>query len=297
MGDIYRQIAEYYDELFPLNPEAINFINGISDEYITERAGDFSKNPEEKIHILDVGSATGKIPVVLSGNPKYKLTAIEPDEKMVTVANRRINAREKTEGKEFVPIDFIQAGMLDLDAIFKNEMFDLILCVGNTLVHLQTPEDIGKFFKLVSGKLKPNGRFIIQIVNYTRVLTQHIWELPFIDTPNVSFARKYEFIQNDENSKLPDGKTNPASLPGNVKLQGESAEPRKVRKIRFYTRLTLKKTGEFIDNRIFLYPLEIQEIKSLANQNGLEPIGTFGNYNSESWSPESPASIMVLKRI
>jgi glycine/sarcosine N-methyltransferase len=252
LGELYHALADYYDEVFPLNRGALDFVLS----FLKGRAGD--------VHILDIGSAVGRFPLVLAGvSSHFHVTAIEPDEKMVSIAKRR---SMQAEGGDRVRI--IKASMEAVGDLFPAESFDVVLCLGNTLVHLQTPDEICRFISNVFLKLRRGGIFIIQVVNYSRILAQKITELPFIDMPNVSFARRYEFT-------------------------GEGEECR----VRFFTRLTVKgKDGDedkVIDNETVLYPLEFDRIRSMMEEAGFEPIDAYGSYNLDPWNLSSPALILT----
>ena len=55
-------------------------------------------------------------------------------------------------------------------------------CFGNTLVHLQSIELMGKMLKGVFAVLKPGGHFLLQILNYDFILDEQVSELPLIDS-------------------------------------------------------------------------------------------------------------------
>jgi SAM-dependent methyltransferase len=254
--DFYGNLAGYYDEVFPLNEKTLEFVRS----FITR----------ENSHILDIGCATGQLalrlaapespPSPLESGSIGSITAIEPDENMVAVVNRRI-----AEGKPGYPLKVLQGGMSDLAHLFPGKRFDLILCLGNTLVHLPSLEQIQDFLRSVFYHLAPSGVFIFQVVNYTRILDQDIRELPLIDKPRVSFSRKYTY-----------------DAAGHT--------------VRFLTRLTAKDGSGVLENETPLYPLQLREAEPVIAETGFRVAARWGSFNRDAWESGSPALVMVLRK-
>jgi SAM-dependent methyltransferase len=74
---------------------------------------------------------------------------------------------------------------------FPRERFSLVTCLGNTIPHLTSREDIAVFFSSAFACLEPGGSFIFQIVNYDRVLDFAVRNLPLIARDGISFDRLY----------------------------------------------------------------------------------------------------------
>lgn len=243
----YRDLASYYDELFPLNPKTTEFVCS------------FLKKPNN--HILDIGCATGQLALELAAYKRIaSVTAIEPDEKMVETLRLRIHETHPRNRMEIHT-----GGMLDLDTLFSTRRFDLVLCLGNTLVHLPSLADINRFFHSVYHRLNSGGVFIFQVVNYIRILNQDIRELPLIDRPRVSFQRKYTY---DESAHM----------------------------MRFATRMTIKETGQALDNHTLLYPLRHNEITPIIDAAGFHTELTLSTFAGQPWLPSGQALIMTLRK-
>jgi 2-polyprenyl-3-methyl-5-hydroxy-6-metoxy-1,4-benzoquinol methylase len=256
LSRFYRSLADYYDELFPLDKTTIAFVSS------------FLSEPGS--HILDIGCATGQLALALAsqagttavGTPGIvgTVTAIEPDEKMVALVKQRADDEDLQ-----IKLEVLPGSMLDLDTLFPQGTFHLILCLGNTLVHLQTLAEIRQFVRSVYKRLKKGGVFLLQIVNYTRILKQGITELPLIDKPRVSLTRNYRY---DKSTHM----------------------------IRFLTRLTLKDTSEIMDNDIPLYPLEHCQLLPLCSETGFETVTCSGSFKGEPWTQDSPALVIALRK-
>jgi glycine/sarcosine N-methyltransferase len=252
MSQFYNSLADHYDQIFPLNQATSSFLLS------------YLNQPDS--HLLDIGCATGQLALHLVTADQVDIgsvgavTAIEPDEKMVSILRQRI-AQKDLNNKLSVHI----AGMLDLDSHFQSNFFHIIYCFGNTLVHLQSLSQISRFLESSFLCLKPGGLLIFQIVNYTRIFAQNITQLPLIDSPEVSFLRQYQYQDNH-------------SL------------------LQFNTRLTFKESGRTLEHKTLLFPLQKHQVESICQDIGYETIACFGNFNRDPWQPQSPALIMVLKK-
>lgn len=80
-------------------------------------------------------------------------------------------ARKKAQmaGREIV---FKTIGLADVDTAFKSD-FDAIVCVGNSLPHIKTVEELQQSFLAMANLLKPNGLLVLQIRNYQRVYARN----------------------------------------------------------------------------------------------------------------------------
>jgi len=246
VGEFYAVLAGHYDELFPLKEQTTAFVRS------------FLSGGPAKYHLLDIGCATGQLALHLA-RQGYTVTAIEPDATMVAVARQRQAIRPVPE----VPI--VKAGMLDLDGVFPGKLFHAILCLGNTLVHLRYLDEVGQFVSMVYKHLVPGGVFILQIVNYTRILSQQITELPFVDRPSVSLERRYRYSTDRES-------------------------------IRFITRLIRKETGDVMENETNLLPLQWLQLEPVFAEAGFPPPLVFGDFNRIPYTPASPALVLVCTR-
>lgn len=227
----YESITDYYDYIFPLNARQIDFIKGsVSGPFRGKR-------------ILDAGCGTGILALALAGLG-FDLTAIDADEAMIEKAKEK--AKEKAGASP--PVTFRQADMRRLIDAFPASSFDLVLCFGNTLVHLTDLRDVAEFFSQARQILTGEGRLLLQIVNYDYVLDRGIRELPTIDNEFVRFERLYDY---DASRNL----------------------------LAFNTVLTVKETGRVIRNSIPLYPLRRRELEGLLQEAGFTAITCYGDFD------------------
>lgn len=235
----YQQIAPFYHHIFKTNVNQIDFIK--------------SKIPDYDSNIIDVGCGIGTLSFEL--NAWYKsVLGIDMDSEMI------LAALSKTK-KNSNAIQFQQISMLELITLRDKNSVDGIICFGNTLVHLNSLDYIVDFLQQAKAVLKLNGKLLIQIVNYDKVLSKKIKQLPLIENEDIIFERNYCYR----------------------KLEN---------KIDFNTRLTVKATEEIIENSIELLPLLKEELTVLLKKSGFNSCNYYGNFNQEVYTIDSLALII-----
>ncbi|AGK53860.1 class I SAM-dependent methyltransferase [Bacillus sp. 1NLA3E] len=238
----YQNLNLYYDILFPANPTQISFIE---------------KYSKPAARILDIAAGTGNQAILLASNG-YDVTATDSEEEMVnTMAEKALN--------ENVPLQSIRLEMEKIQ-LLSTSSYDVIVCIGNSIVHLNSIDEIRNMIKDIYKLLENDGTFIVQTVNYDRILNLQIQELPLIKKPEgISFRRTYEFL--DE-------------------------------KIRFNGALTVEKDGEIqqFDHSVELYPLQSFQLVTVLQEAGFSEITLYGDFKENEYSITSPAIIAVAKK-
>ena len=219
---MYKRMAKYYEEIFPLDQEKVLHLR------------DLLEAPPKSV--LDLGCATGELAYALAGEG-YSVTGLDLDEEMINYAKAG-RTSEIQEGKQG-SVSFIVGDMLQLTTTFERNYFDMVLCLGNTLVHLPGMQEIREFLYNAHTVLKPKGFLIIQILNYARILQFKPERLPAIETENILFSRRYEYYPDDE-------------------------------RVEFITTLKDKKTGEVFEKGVTLFCLT-----PAALSQGLEEAGFY----------------------
>lgn len=231
----YQSISEYYDHIFPLNRMQLDFIKAA-----TGTAADLS--------VLDIGCGTGSLSIELAGIFS-KVTGIDPD---ISMLNK---AKDKAKGKHS-NLHFSPYGMLELRQKFGAASFDTLVCFGNTLVHLDSNDNILSFLQQAKHVLKTPGKLLIQIINYDRIIDQNIKGLPSIENECIKFTRKYVYHPKEN-------------------------------LLDFETILTIKADKREIRNTIHLYPIRQVELLQLVRQSGFSDIRVWGNFKREALAQES----------
>ena len=162
MSQFYNQIAEKYDFIFPLSPAHKTF---------------FASELHGKT-ILDVGAATGNLTAYLSSQG-YEVTAIDLSERLIA------KAAEKG-------VTVQQLNMLTIDEL---PTFDNIVCIGNTLPHLDSKTSVQLFLQKAYRQLTQGGKLVLQLVNFQKYFAQqqgdYLGNLPLIENDKVKFERYY----------------------------------------------------------------------------------------------------------
>jgi 2-polyprenyl-3-methyl-5-hydroxy-6-metoxy-1,4-benzoquinol methylase len=244
MSKFYQSIAKHYDDIFPLSDTLKRFLLP------------FGIRKED--HILDVGCATGEVALYLA-QYVHTVTGIDLDPDLIKIA------RLKQGKSEVGSVRFLIGDMNDLDSMFTAGQFRIVLCLGNTLVHLQSTDAINDFFRKVAVILADGGLFIFQILNYAKILDQKTGELPLIDNEKIIFERRYDH---------------------------ELRNPL----LAFNTRLTVKATSEAIGNSIDLYPLQYGELIRMPSNQLYQSIQFLGGFDGKIFSEEGDLLIGVWEK-
>ncbi|MFC2155793.1 class I SAM-dependent methyltransferase [Acidobacteriota bacterium] len=240
---IYESISEYYERIFPLKKGRVTFLESLL--------------KKENQKILDIGCATGELALALSSKG-HRIIGIDLDENMVNSAR----AKAKGEGDKS---QFYVKDMLNVRKEFPENSFDAVFCLGNTLVHLKNLHEIGVFIKGASSILKKDGIFIIQVVNFERVLTGQISGLPLVQNETFAFERKYHYDKNQHH-------------------------------VIFKTCLFLKKSGESIKSYQLFYPLTFEELKPVLAAAGFSRSRFVENENRAPITKNSPGLICISRK-
>jgi 2-polyprenyl-3-methyl-5-hydroxy-6-metoxy-1,4-benzoquinol methylase len=297
---LYENIAEYYDEIFPLKQSRLDFIDsflkkgvapptysrsarcrsfvdviskvcrkkGVAPPTYSRSArcrsfrGVISKicrkdKVKNNLKVLDIGCATGELALALA-KKGHQVAGIDLDEKMIALA------RGKTK-RTGLNTDFFMKDMTKIGEDFPAVSFDAVLCFGNTLVHLENPEKIKEVFIGIHKVLKIGGILMVQIVNYDRILSGGIKELPLLESENFIFRREYRYDKADH-------------------------------RIQFLTHLTIKKNGEVIKSSEILYPLTFQELKAALEHAGFFKFQFFGSETKIPYKKNSPTLIAFAQK-
>lgn len=238
----YTILADYYEQIFPLNAMQVQFIEA-------------ELGSLDELNFLDVGCATGQLANALCADGALGI-GIDMDEQMVNRAS-----------EQFASVDllFKQLNMLRIRESFPLQFFDSIICLGNTLVHLDSVMQVQQFFKQVKELLKPGGKFIFQLLNYEYVLNHAIKELPLIETGALRFERSYE---------LPTVKQH---------------------RIGFNTRLNLKDTELVFEHSTLLLPLRKNELEKLLTATGFGTLSFYSGFDRRPYADDQLPLIVVAE--
>lgn len=166
----YSEIINAYDALFPYNEKQLAF---------TELCCGASLHNKS---VLDMGCGTGALSIAIARR-SAKVRSFDFNADMVRVAEEK--------RPQALDLQFIQGDMCLVDELFPTLDYDAVLCYGNTLVHLKSNKEVETVIKKVVDRLRNGGKFLLQIVNYDRIINDEIDNLPTIKTDDYSFVRNY----------------------------------------------------------------------------------------------------------
>lgn len=166
----YSEIVEAYDSIFPYNESQLFFVEAACDGSLASKT------------ILDIGCGTGSLSIAM-GRRSAKVRSFDFDKEMVAKADEK--------RPQALDLLFQQGDMRLVGEYFQPVVFDVALCFGNTLVHLQSLIEVEAMIKGTSMRLKGGGKFLLQILNYDRIIGEDVKSLPTISAEPYSFIRNY----------------------------------------------------------------------------------------------------------
>lgn len=159
-----------------------------------------------------------------------------------------------------------KANMLHTARLFGRSKFDGVICLGNTLVHLMNPMQMRDLFSGVLTVLKPGGVFILQLLNYDYIFKNGIDTLPLIENETLRFDRTYRFVPN-------------------------------TREIRFHTKLTIKATGEVIDNEADLLGISSNDLVLMMDVAGLKEIRQYADFEESPFTGDHLSLVITSRKV
>lgn len=241
--EFYQGISEYYDAIFPTGEAQLALL---------------TKKFAGKNRILDLASGTGNYAIALA-QQGYQVWGIDLNANMIA------QAQAKGENKD-LPVEFLVADMQECDNFFPPKYFGGVFCIGNSLVHLPDKSAVFNLIKKVYHLLEDQGVFIIQIINYDRVLHYNIKSLPTIynEQAGVKFVRKYRY------------------------------DPLK-KSIIFTATLEIK-DGQPVTNSVVLLPLLKDELVDYLKKAGFKHIEVFGDFKGNPFTLETQGGVFVASK-
>ncbi|MBI5906209.1 MAG: class I SAM-dependent methyltransferase [Deltaproteobacteria bacterium] len=240
----YTDISVVYDDLFPVSPEQRAML-----ESLREAGGVRS--------VVDCGCGTGA-QLMSFATAGLSCLGFDPDPSLVAIARRKLATYPKTRIE--------QGAFADLRRITSFPS-DLLLCLGNSLVHVPG-EEAGRFLSAASAVLSPGGTLLLQTLNYQRLFRERATELPLIRSRDgsVEFHRRYQW---------------------------ESE-----RKVLFRTSLRFPSAGEprVIRNEIVLHPLYPEELREMLASAGFIELRFFGDFARADFHPGSEALVCLARK-
>lgn len=245
-------VESFYDRLAPDYDAMTTF----EKRFVQE--GPFFRLLVQRYHVasaLDAGCGTGFHSIVLA-SLGVSVTAVDVSARMLRELEGHMNGLG-------YDIRTVQAQFADLPARIT-ERLDAVFCMGNTLAHLRSKQELGGALQVFSHLLVPGGIFFAQVLNYDRILSERPEIQNLRETPQGTFTRSYEY-------------------------SGDS--------IRFTIRKRPPGAGEEHAQSVELRPLLSGEFGALLAQAGFKEVNAFGSIAMEPFDPAVSRDLVVLARM
>jgi len=134
---------------------------------------------------LDVACGTGNYALALAKRG-VQVTAADISPAMITQARRRSHQQD-------LHIDWLCAPMQQLTDVTAGP-FDAVLCMGNSIPHLLTDDDLHRALQSFHQLLSPGGLAVVHLLNYRRILARRERIVGITRSHDTQYVRFYDFL-------------------------------------------------------------------------------------------------------
>lgn len=144
---IYSALTPWYDRLFP--------VGKVQAEFLVDHLREMGVH-----RVLDAGCGTGRHLEILA-DAGFEVAGFEPEADMLEQARLRLSGRGE-----------LRRLLLHEAREMSGAPFDAVLCLGNTLAHLEGDDKLADGLGALSSRMRPGGFFIAQLVHFEKVLRE-----------------------------------------------------------------------------------------------------------------------------
>jgi hypothetical protein len=255
----YHHLAGDYYLLFPAKETQLAFLAGLAGP------------PPGRL--LDIAAGTGEYMSALRQRG-YRLDGVELDTAMCAMGLKR---HPELTGGSANASRLINGDMVELGTLARAP-YALAYCIGNSLCHADSDEEASLVVEQMWAMARPRGKAVVQLANFDHVLTtaqenEGVAERPVLsanreDGTLIAFARWYE---------VPQRRASDTSNRPPVKIRFMNA-------IRVGDQATMASGEVLALTRRRLERLLPREAQATWH----------GDFDGASWTPASPATIVVL---
>lgn len=241
--NFYNSASSYYDKMIDFNSA------------LQKRKILLSNFVDDKVKsVADVGCGTGVDSISLS-QLGLNVTSFDPSVEMINAAI------ENSKGLN-TQIIFYNYSASEISKTFYNK-FDLVVSLGNTIANIN-PKQLEKSFSKFYKMLKDDGKVLIQILNYEKILKDKERIVNITKKDNEYFIRFYDFGKED--------------LTFNI--------------LKFNADQTTAK--ELISTKIF--PYKSKELEQLLKKIGFKKIQLFGGLDKKPFNAKTSNDLVLLAK-
>ena len=240
--DFYRDIARWYDRFFPLSERKVAFFSDLLSE-------------EGTVSVLDLACGPGELSNALARN-SFVVTGIDSTAEF-------FDDGPAAESGAGTPA-FCAARMEALP-FYGEELFDAVICAGNSLPHLDEHDHIETVIRQCARVLRKQGLFCVQAIDFALVRKRGTVTLPELrfeqGGARICLRRFYR-----------------------VDDAGAAFTPE------------LIIDDVFAHYRIPMYPLEYDQLWKMLRTHGFSHVETYSDYRKTPWDETTPSYITLARK-
>lgn len=234
----YKEYSKYYDDIRPMNKKALDFLK---------------KNFKFKKKLLDVACKTGDLAINLTMEG-HEVQAIDIDKNFVRVS------KEKANNQDGLELKFRDITPLELGKNDNLNNYDGIYYLHDEIAYLQSGRDTKTALKHLYKILKEDGIFILETLNFDKIIDQNIELLEAIIK---------------EKEKI--------SLTTELEREGDY--------INCISKLLIE--GKEFLNEELLVPILSDDIVEILSVIGFRKIKTYGDYDGSEFDKEESNKLII----
>ncbi|HSN93992.1 MAG TPA: methyltransferase domain-containing protein [Anaerolineaceae bacterium] len=251
-----------YEHLAPVYDYFVNWKSRLAYElpFLKNEFSRLSDNPHE-LKVLDAACGTGRHAIALA-TEGFEMSGADLYPEMVSQAQANAFAADQN-------LNLKTVGFGNMSKAFNGDQFDAVLCLGNSLPHVQSQKELSQTLADFAALVKPGGIMILQSRNFDRVVKNKLrWMDPqAVDesTKHYVFFRFYDF--------LPNGliQFNILTLSRGVSQDWQTE----------------------LDTTL-LYPTLSEQLLEEITKVGFEEVRFYGNMAGDCFDPESSSDLVVV---
>jgi SAM-dependent methyltransferase len=236
-------LIEYYDELYDVSPEQKAFYKELSDKF------------RMPTRFLGIDCGTGYFEHFLA-REGHDVTGLETSHEMLNRANLRRRMPNTA-------LRYFQMSTLDMARYLGKGFYNIVSILNSKLTYITDKTLFRKFFYDCKQFLSQNGKLIVEIYNFTKLIDQPIF-------------------------KLPERQSIRSKLFSEVKNNGDGTW-----NLKQSIEISSGKVLE-LDNDVKIMPVLPSDIEKCALEAGFSSINMYSDFKKTPYSDENPMAILEI---